>query len=162
MTIGDDRRGQRATEHGGYWHFYLDPRRLALVRAEIHALTDGTGSEDGLMVKAEIRLMLQAAMEGKLRFGEKDDVSGIWREPDLCELRLTHRSFEELDEGVTEPDGYKYRLYFAEPPQDQRMLLGLKFGRVPANKAGLDLQNEHIDLASDRYITGLSHRWGLS
>ncbi|MEV8183381.1 hypothetical protein [Specibacter sp. NPDC078692] len=161
MTVGDDPRGRRATEDGGYWHFYHDPRGLALVRAEIHALTDGTGSEGGLLVKAEIRQMLQAAMNGKLRFGEKDDVSGIWREPDLCELRLTYRSFEEFEDGVTEPAGYKYRLYFAEPPQDQRLLLGLKFGRVPANEAGLNLQDEHIDCASDRYITGLSHRWGL-
>jgi hypothetical protein len=155
--FGGDRRGLRAAADGGYWHFYRDPRGLAVVRAELYGLTDGaTSAEEGAMLKAEIKHKLQAAMKGDLRFGEKEDVSGIWREPDLCELRLGHTSFDG-----SEPAGYKHRLYFAEPPQEQRLLLGLKFARKRANEAGLDEQNEHIDCASDRYVEGLPRKWGI-
>ena len=156
MTFGRDRRGLRAAQDGGYWHFYRNPNGGAVVAQEVWELTDGEGTDDAKMLKAEIKQKMEDARDGTLRFGEKEDVSGIWREPDLCELRLGHVSFDE-----DEPAGYKYRLYFAEPPQEQRLLLGLKFARKPATAAGLDDQNEHIVCASNRYIEGVMRRWGL-
>lgn len=156
MSSAGDHRGKRATEGGGFWHLYLDREGHAVVRAELWGLTDGAGQDDQTMLKAEIKHKMQAAMKGELRFGAKDDVSAIWREPDLCELRLGYISFDEM-----EPAGYRYRLYFAEPPQVQMLILGLKFARKPASQSGLDVQNEHIDCASNRYVEGLSRRWGL-
>lgn len=157
MTLGGDRRGLRASQDGGYWQFYRDPDGRAVVSLEVWELTDKIGTDDALMLKAEIRQKMEAAKAGRLRFGEKEDVSSIWREPDLCELRLGHVSFDE-----EEPSGYKHRLYFAEPPQVQRLMLGLKFARKPATKAGLEHQDEHIDCASKRYIEGVSRLWGTS
>ena len=156
MTVGGDHRGQRATKSGGFWHLYVDPDGHAVVRAELWGLTDGAGEDERTMLKSEIKNKLAAAQNGELRFGDKEDVREIWREPDLCELRLGYTSFDD-----TEPAGYKYRLYFAEPPQVQMLLLALKFGRKPATEAGLAVQDEHIDCASNRYVEGVSRRWGL-
>lgn len=142
-------RGCRATRDGGYWEFFRGKNGGAMVAAELFAFADGRlTSEDHVMLKEEVRSTMEAATQGRLLFGEQEDVREIWREPDMCELRLGFTSFDD-----SERQSYKYRLYFAEPTSVQMLLLALLFGRKPATEQGLDVQDEHIDEAGERYTS---------
>lgn len=140
-------RGSRATRDGGNWELFRDAAGSAVCATEIYGYTDLAPTAGSIMLKEELRLSMSKAAQGKLRFGEKDDVGEIYREPDMLELRLGYRAFDSQG-GVP----YKFRLYFAEPTAVLRLLLGLKFGKAPATEAGLKVQDEQIDKAGDRYM----------
>ena len=141
-------RGCRATRDGGYWELYRNQDGSAVCALEVFELTTPESTVENAMLKEELRLSLQKAAAGTLRFGAKADVREIHREPDMLELRLGFKPFGP-DDGIR----YKFRLYFAEPAMATRLLLGLKFAKAPASKAGLEVQDTHIDEAGIRYIT---------
>ncbi|MCC3292268.1 hypothetical protein [Arthrobacter sp. zg-Y1110] len=111
--------------------------------------------DERIMLRQELGNMMNAAAAGNLRFGAGEDVDYMRRDPDMLELRLTAHTFDPVEDHVPpDTEGYKFRLYFAEPPIEQTMLLALKFGRARRNGTiGLDEQDVHVDEASTRYVS---------
>lgn len=144
--------GCRATRDGGTWEPFRDDFQRAVCAQELNALTKHSDDER-IMLRQELAEMMNAASAGQLRFGEGEDVDYMRREPNMLELRLTAHTFDPVSEdGSKDENGYKFRLYFAEPPIKPLMLLALKFAKARRTQEGLTEQDGHVDEASERYV----------
>lgn len=128
------------------------------MKSEIWGVLDAISGIEGTLAKSRLDRMLVDAEKGTLRFGEHDDVGVILRVPDLLELRL---QINPHDDVVS--NRYLLRLYFAEPPDESRLLLALKFARKPGGSDVDGVQDMAINGARYRYENGARNdfRWGL-
>jgi hypothetical protein len=99
---------------------------------------------------AEIRDVLERAERGELLWGE--DLQELERHPSLLELRW------ELNPFASEDPPVLLRLYFAEPRDQQDVLLALHFHFKVIEDSDLDTraaQNDAIDVAEGRRVDSL-------
>lgn len=112
---------------------------------EFEQLASGLGSADKELTRQEMYVKLHRAENGDLGFGtaaEGADVMQMEIEPTVLELRLTTRRGEGGDMLI--------RLYFTEPEELDRSLLGLKLGWKRPGPLGLEEQNRHARSAARR------------
>lgn len=151
--------GDRSTRDGGYWCWCRDRDGGGCKsKAEAWTVLDSIQGQDKFLARSMWDRMYRDATQGKLRFGEKHDVSVIQRVPDLLELRLqVNPDHKDLNRR------HVLRLYFAEPPNHPRLMLALKFGKKPRGEDSGGRQDRHINDARHRYLDGQQHGflWGV-
>lgn len=99
--------------------------------------------DDARLLRREILSTGRRAMQGQLVYGKHDDVYACSSGDLILEMRF--------DQRVQYPDGLRaVRLYFSEPDSLPGVLLSAKLAAKPATRAGLDLQDEHIEEAQLR------------
>lgn len=128
------------------------------MKNEIIAVLDSIPGQEKLLVQARWEQMVKAAERGRLRMGENSDVAVIQRVPDLLELRV------QVNPHHDDPSQrHLLRLYFAEPPSHERLMLALKFGKKPSAGDPGGRQDIHINDARYRYERGAvgGRTWGL-
>lgn len=156
----DSYLGDRSTRRGGYWRWCRERSAdgRCAVKAEIFKHLDAIEGQEQFLAKAMWDRMSRDATRGRLRFGERLDVADIQRAPHLLEMRL-----QVNPDSPVPAKRYLLRLYFAEPPAHQRLLLGLKFGRKPSAGDPDSVQDRHINEARYRYNDGMenSYSWGI-
>lgn len=112
----------RSTRGGGSWDFARDLKGNCPGKKSLFAYM-GYGTEvERLLRERELLGMLNAAEEGRLTRGPGQDVSKVGRHSELLEMRFGHVT---AIRGEDRP--VRFRLYFAEPPQVEGLLLGLIF-----------------------------------
>jgi len=110
--------------------------------------------------RARYEEMWDRATRGELVFGRHEEVGEIvHRPPNLLEMRV------QLNEQAAEPKNrYLLRLYFAEPPEHDRLLLALHFARKPSAGDPAGTQQRQIREAAWRYNEGSksNYAWGIN
>jgi hypothetical protein len=153
MSVREPTTANRATNSGGYWDFVRNGRGEDRVRTEIWAYV-GYGSDiEKAMREQEIHDMLERATLGTLLHREKGEITGgdvaaMSRAPGVFEL-----IWNQVGGFAGEERPVLFRLYFAEPPEVDELLLGLFFSkkRVKPKREITTMQNEDIDEAGARY-----------
>lgn len=133
--------GVRSCKEGGQWE---QCRESATFAAEQAAIKQVSRSEmDFRLLRREIASRMAAAMEGRLIFGDRADVSKTRRSDYVLELRF--------DQRLQYPNEVRaVRLYFSEPDVLPQTMLIAKLAAKPASREGLDMQDDHIDEADLR------------
>lgn len=136
----------RSTRDGGVWEFARDEKGDCPCKRAMFAYTKyGTAIEQTIRAR-EFLAMLEAAEKGRLVRGEKADVARIYRHktlPNLYELR-----FGRVKPIPGEALPVQFRLYFAEPPEVDGLMLGLSFEK----KSIEGLTDEEIQAEQNRSI----------
>lgn len=138
------------------WHLYTDAVGQAVVHGELKALLVDPALDPSVLKArlADLRALLDEAALGQLvEQGEQTpNVKKIASQPDLWELRWE-----------TE-DGGRWRMYHAEPDKAPGYLVSLRVHRKDLTGTRNEIrerQNEHIEVAADRYRDGEPHSWGI-
>ncbi|HWO66689.1 MAG TPA: hypothetical protein VNO31_42330 [Umezawaea sp.] len=139
-----------AAASGGIWDHYRDERGVPVVRLEMHSA--GSPGPERAMILAELKRLLKAAKEGRLK--PHLDIRHIQRNRLIYELRLNFDA-DERPLGQRAPEQL-WRLYFGWHSNRGPLRLALKFGGKPSGHDGLTTQNRHIDEAGHRYKAWLS------
>lgn len=134
-----------ATASGGEWALYRDERGVAVVRIEIQSA--GRSREEKAMIMAEVKALLRAAVEGRLR--PYLDIKHIQRNPLIYELR-----WDLGGDGVVRRQ--LWRLYFGWHGNRGPLRVALKFGEKRQDASAAAVQNAHIDEAGVRYKSWLT------
>lgn len=133
------RRSYATDGQGGTWDWCGGPgngRPLPIedLNAELEALRREPGGVDkARLLYSDVKKKLALARRGQLVIPH-----------DVKTTLLRANSLNEIRWDVAEK---LWRLYFAEPLTLQRVMLGLHFHEKVSNEQ----QNQHIDIAADRY-----------
>ena len=128
MSAADQpQRAWRSTRDGGHWEFARDGKGGCPVkdRINIHTIV-GTKVEQAVR-EAELGQHFQDAADGRLQWGA--DVKAVRRESGLYEIRWTRATAFAGEERPVH-----FRMYFAEPPEVDGLLLGLWFHKKAFKK----------------------------
>lgn len=148
--------GDRSTRFGGYWRWCRDrPSGGCAARSELYNVLDSIQGNAGVLAESRWERMYADASLGKLRFGPKEDVGLVIHRPNLLEMRIqvNPRHRDPTKRAIL-------RLYFAEPADQERLLLALKFAKKPAGEDVAGTQDRHIRDASFRLTDGQENDWG--
>ncbi|NIB22851.1 hypothetical protein HBA56_04150 [Pseudoteredinibacter isoporae] len=153
--------GHRCCSTGGFWHnaeYKIDTP--STVPREEEQEFSKLGGANRFTLKAYYYKLKNKAKVGNLSISANEVKPGIGsqllRRDELFELIITKQ--EEKDDSHI-----SLRLYFAEPPQVDDLLLAIGFTRKPSKSDVDGTQNSHIREAYYRFDRGakLANPWGL-
>lgn len=120
---------------------------------------EATDEDAHLEAKSQLKRFIRQAREGALTFDDPPAAGELPKYPDMLEIRV--------QVNPDHPDVSKrhlLRLYYAEPPEHEHVLLALHFARKPRGQDRDGVQTRQIKTAQWRYTSGNRDgaTWGLS
>lgn len=129
------------------------------VAAETVAILGSLEGDDLAEAKSQLKHYVEAARTGTLTFEDPPAAGELPRFPDMLEIRVQVNPEHENVERR-----HLLRLYYAEPPDFEPVLLALMFARKPRGGDPDGVQSGQIRVAQGRYERGQRRgaTWGLS
>lgn len=128
------------------------------VAEETRKILGSLTGDDLADAKAQLKEYTSRAAAGTLPFEEPAAAGELPAFPDMLEIRVqVNPDAEDVSRR------HLLRLYYAEPPDFEQILLALMFARKPRGEDRDAVQTRQIRQAQGRYIRGRRHgaTWGL-